>query len=75
MNDNKYRKRQAEADKLLKETSQSAERAISFDTFFQILLKEGKVLAHHKPPMRHFAEVNGITSGTRAEFERLFKSY
>jgi hypothetical protein len=75
MNDNKYRKRQVEADNLLKETSQSVEREISFDAFFQILLKEGRVLAHHKPPMRHFAEVNGIVSGTRAEFEQLFKSY
>jgi hypothetical protein len=75
MNDNKYKKRQAEADKLLKETSQSVEREISFDAFFQILLKEGRVLAHHKPPMRHFAEANGIVSGTRAEFEQLFKSY
>jgi hypothetical protein len=75
MNDNKYKKRQVEADKLVKESSQSVENEMSFDAFFQILLKEGKVLAHHKPPMRHFAEVNGMISGTLAEFERLFKSY
>lgn len=50
---------------------------IEFDTYFQGLLaiSEGKILPHHKAPMRYFAEEQGLTKGTIEDFDRIFKSY
>lgn len=75
MKDKKHKKEQPEADNLMEAASQDSPEKMNFEVYFQILLKERKVLAHHKPPMRQFAEANGIESGTRAEFEQLFKNY
>jgi hypothetical protein len=52
-----------------------SEESMTFDVYFQILLKERKVLAHHKPPMRQYAVTNEMSSATRTEFDELFKSY
>lgn len=59
-----------------KET-RKAEQEISFDTYFQMLMaRKMGVMAHHKAPMRSFAESNGL--GEKAsldEFEKIFKRY
>lgn len=76
MKDKKLRKLELEADNLMEEVSlEDQEEKMSFDVYFQILLKEQKVLAHHKPPMRQYAMADGKTSTTLTEFNKLFKSY
>jgi hypothetical protein len=70
MKDKKLKKVELEADNLMEESEE-----MTFDVYFQVLLKERKVLAHHKPPMRQHAEANGMSSATRTEFDELFKSY
>ncbi len=76
MKDKKLKKVELEADNLMEEVSEEvSEESMSFDVYFQILLKERKVLAHHKPPMRHYAEARNKSSATRTEFDELFKSY
>lgn len=76
MKDKKLKKVDLEADKLMKEVqAKESEEKMTFDVYFQILLKERKVLAHHKPPMRNHAEANKKSSATRIEFDELFKSY
>ena len=76
MKDKKHKKVELEAANLKKEVSKElAEEIMSFDVYFQVILKEQKVLAHHKPPMRQHAEANGKKSATRTEFDELFKSY
>ena len=72
MKDKKLKKVELEADNLMEEVS---EENMTFDVYFQILLKERKVLSHHKPPMRLHAEANDMASATRTEFDELFKSY
>jgi len=73
MKDKKLKKVELETDNLMEEVQE--EECITFDVYFQILLKERKVLAHHKPPMRQHAEANEMSSATRTEFNELFKSY
>lgn len=75
MKDKKHKKEQEEADNLMEAASQNSAEKVSFEVYFQILLKEKKVLAHHKPPMRQFAEAKGLSSGTKSEFDELFKTY
>lgn len=76
MSSKKPKKVDLEADNLGKEVQEEvSEESMTFDVYFQILLKEKKVLAHHKPPMRLHAEANGKKSATRTEFNELFKSY
>ena len=72
MKDKKLKKVELEADNLMEEVS---EENMTFDVYFQILLKERKVLSHHKPPMWLHAEANDMASATRTEFDELFKSY
>ena len=50
---------------------------VSFDVYFQGLMREkrGQVLAHHKAPMRKYAENLGLTHGTKEQFDDLFKLY
>lgn len=74
MIDKKLKKVDLETVNLSKEAP-IQESEMSFDVYFQIALKERQVLAHHKPPMRQFAEANGKMSATRTEFDKLFKSY
>lgn len=76
MKDKKLKKVDLEADNLLEEVlAEESEELMTFDVYFQVLLKERKVLAHHKPPMRLHAEANKMASATRTEFDKLFKSY
>lgn len=51
------------------------DRVFSFDAFFSLLKAKGKVMAHHKAPMKQYAKANGLEEGTQEEFERLFKRY
>lgn len=50
---------------------------MSFDAYFQGLMKEkkGYIMAHHKAPMRRYAEKQGITEGTKEEFDQVFRLY
>jgi len=49
---------------------------ISFDTYFQILMKlKPGILAHHKAPMRNYAESKGLKRATREEFDQIFRLY
>lgn len=76
MKDKKLKKVDLEAANLMEEVpKEEAEERMSFDVYFQVILKEQKVLTHHKPPMRQHAEANGKKSATRTEFDELFKSY
>ena len=76
MKDKKLKKVDLEADNPMEEvSSEGSEELMSFDVYFQVLLKERKVLAHHKPPMRAYAEAHEMVSATRSEFDELFKSY
>lgn len=59
----------------VKPQSKSSERIMSFDVFFQLRIRQGKALAHHRAPMRKYAESLGLTEGTQKEFEKLFERY
>ena len=49
---------------------------ISFDVYFQILMrKNARILAHHKAPMRNYAESNGLKKATKEDFDRIFRLY
>jgi len=51
-------------------------RVVSFDLYFQMLMKKNpKVYAHHKAPMRQFAEAQSMLEGSEENFDKLFKSY
>lgn len=75
MKDKKLKKVDLEADNLMEVQSEEAEESMTFDVYFQILLRERKVLLHHKPPMRQHAVANEMSSATRNEFDKLFNSY
>jgi hypothetical protein len=76
MSNKKLKKYDVETANLIKEVQEEvSEESMTFDVYFQILLKDRKVLAHHKPPMRQYAEANTMKTGTRTEFDKLFKSY
>ena len=76
MSNKKLKKVEPEADNLMKEVLEEvSEESMTFDVYFQILLKDRKVLSHHKPPMRLYAEAQQMKSATRTEFDKLFKSY
>jgi len=70
--DNKERKTPLESTSEKKKD----EQLINFDLYFQLLMKrEPRILAHHKAPMRKFAEQNKITEATIEEFDKVFKLY
>ena len=49
---------------------------VSFDAYFQSLVKEKKsIQKHHKAPMRKYAESKGVLEATKEEFDRLFRLY
>ncbi len=61
---------------LEKKSQAAASDAISFDVYFQKLLKVRKsVLAHHKAPMMKYAEQKGALKASEAEFDEIFKNY
>jgi hypothetical protein len=86
MENRKSRRYENNADKLqeleekqeLNLTSEEVEteELISFDAFFQSLLRQGKVLEHHKVPMRKYVESQGIMNEVSKEkFEQILKTY
>lgn len=53
-----------------------SENKVSFDVYFKrALVKNKKIQAHHKAPMRAFAEKNDIKIATIEEFDKLFEKY
>lgn len=63
-----------------KEDSVSEEREnkriISFDLYFQLLMKKGrKIYPHHKAPMLKYAEQAGLVEATEEEFDSIFRNY
>lgn len=51
-------------------------RVLSFDAYFQLLLKEKKsIQKHHKAAMRKYAELRGISEASKEEFDRVFRIY
>ena len=66
----KPKKSKEEPDKL------PADNKITFDVYFQILLKAGKVAPHHKVPMRSYAtQMTNLSQASLAEFDQLFRNY
>lgn len=51
-------------------------RTMSFDVYFlKMQAQNSKVLPHHKAPMRHFAEQQGLTTATEEQFDKVFRTY
>lgn len=51
-------------------------RVMSFDVYFcKMQAKNKKVQAHHKAPMRCFAEQRGLKDATEEQFDEIFRSY
>lgn len=49
---------------------------IIFDVYFQGLLRQGKVLKHHRLPMKKYVESKGIMEkASREVFEQILKTY
>lgn len=49
---------------------------MSFDVYFlMVQAKNPKVQAHHKAPMRSFAEGRGLVIATEEQFDEIFGSY
>lgn len=58
------------------EPKKKQEAKISFDLYFQQLVKLGKAQKHHKLPMKSFAVQNGVgKEATKNKFEEVFKLY
>jgi len=54
----------------------SSKSLMSFDLYFQKLMASGNnIQAHHKAPMRKYAESNGLIEATEDDFDRIFKNY
>ena len=54
------------------------ERKITFDVYFQGLMQNsgGKILAHHKAPMKSYAKASGLKEEeTITMFDKVFKNY
>lgn len=59
-----------------KNSKKLEKRVLSFDLYFQSLMtKNPKVYAHHKAPMKKFAEQNGLLEASEEDFDKLFKAY
>lgn len=51
-------------------------RVMSFDVYFLMMkAKDRKVQAHHKAPMKRFAEQRGLQDATEEQFDEIFRSY
>lgn len=49
---------------------------MSFDVYFRMMqVRNPKVHAHHKAPMKHFAEHKGLSDATEEQFDEIFRSY
>lgn len=69
---NEYIEREEEGKVELK----VVERTMTFDVYFQGLIKtKSSILAHHKAPMKSFAEAKGLKEASKEEFDKLFENY
>lgn len=51
-------------------------RIMSFDVYFRKMQATNpQVHAHHKVPMRSFAEQRGLQDATEEQFDEIFRSY
>lgn len=51
-------------------------RVMSFDVYFcKMQAMDPKVYAHHKAPMKLFAEQKGLRDATEEQFDEIFGSY
>lgn len=51
-------------------------RVMSFDVYFRKMqAMDPKIHAHHKAPMKRFAEQNGLQEATEEQFAKIFRSY
>lgn len=51
-------------------------REMSFDVYFQGLLKKNsKIQPHHKAAMKKYAETKGFKVATEEEFDRIMRLY
>ena len=82
MNREKIAKIEVQLDKKVEEkpvtltTRKIVERVISFDAYFQLMMKKSSSIApHHKAPMRKYAESKGLKEATEKEFNRVFRIY
>lgn len=49
---------------------------LDFDLYFQkLMVKNTRVQAHHKAPMRKFSESKGFKEATEDQFDEIFKEY
>ena len=50
---------------------------MSFDVYFQVLMKEHvHIKPHHKAPMRKFAHKRGLgDSATKKQYDEIFRNY
>jgi len=50
-------------------------RKVSFDVYFQMLIKKGRAQPHHKAPMKKYAESKGYIEASEEKFEEIFRMY
>ena len=51
-------------------------RVMSFDVYFRKMqARDPKIHAHHKAPMKRFAEQRGLEKATEEKFDEIFRSY
>jgi len=50
-------------------------RKISFDVYFQLLMKKGKAQPHHKAAMRVYAKSKGLIEASEEKFDEIFRIY
>jgi len=51
-------------------------RVITFDVYFRkVQARNPKVHAHHRAPMKRFAEQRGVDEATEEKFDEIFRSY
>ena len=73
----KDKKENTQADtELFKPSRKIVKREMSFDVYFQGLLKKNsKILPHHKAAMKKYAETKGLKIATEEEFDRIMRLY
>ena len=72
---NKKEIKKEEIKETIKEDKEE-EQKVTFDVYFQRLMQRHmKILAHHKAPMRKYAEGKSAASATEEKFNKIFESY
>lgn len=65
-----------EKESTQKSKKTKVQRIMTFDVYFQGLLRRNnKIAPHHKAPMRAYAEGKGLITGTLEEFDKIFSGY